>query len=978
MTIDGFPLVGPPPEDFETRKLRASAAIVLFGAQAPNVMKIGRFTLCSSLGVGGQGAVFKAHDELLDRTVALKRLTIADPERKARMHREGQALAKVTHVNVVQIYEVGEDETGRPFLVMALVEGQSLGEWLEASRRHWTEVVEVMCAVGDGLAAIHAQGVVHRDVKPENIVIDKDGTPKLVDFGIASVGEAAARSSEEPATYRTIAGTVGYMAPEHYEGLADTRSDQFSLCVTLYEALHGLRPPWSMTRSQAPPLGADVRAKTLGSDAVQGNPSDVAAITHGADSQRRAPVEGLEALPGQLLAVIGRGLRHDSSDRHEDMNALVRALRDTLPRGRRRVWPLLAFIGFVVAGGPAVWAAGGRPEPCDDREPAQLLWRDESKQAVREAFMRAEPAQGQQVFSAVDEMLTRAVTSLDARWNEACDSRGDTSARQLELAVLVSHRVSLTSIIDELGTEGASQLVDVPVRLAEPLARLELVKRRDSCDQAESVLSPTSHIEHIEGLRRRAQAEGIAGHYDVALAIGAKALELAGGESFGPMRARLHLEQGRFALEGLRFEDAIQSLDAARSLAETLGCDRLGAEALAMVAKADLLAPRGSLVRADEASRLALEKLDRIDADGPPLAEALKSRGLYLQHTNEYEQALEHYHRALQIWEAQDPATKSDRLGMADTMLNIGVTQAKQGNHTAAIETLHQAIGLREAALWSSHPSMYKLHASLSYRYLETGALEASRASLSRAIELATMGLGADNPRVAILHMAMARLLDRQHEFEEALRHANEADHILKAKHGERSLERLDALNAIGQICLDAGRYDQAVTALQTSLELLSTSGAEAREALATTRGMLARALSLRGDFDAAEPLFEVALATYEPDPSLHKSPFYPELLLSWGQHVLTRGKHEAAVPPLQRAVETWASLGDNPERLALTRWWLAQAMCPSAIDAARVSARAALDYYRELSTPASRKMSATIEAWLGRPCDERPTAASR
>jgi tetratricopeptide (TPR) repeat protein/predicted Ser/Thr protein kinase len=971
MTVDGIPLVGPPPEDFETRKLRARAAVALFGDQAPDVMKIGRFLLLSPLGMGGQGAVFKAHDEELDRPVALKRLTLADPESKARMRREGQALAKVTHPNVVQIYEVGEDETGRPFLVMALVEGQPLDEWLRESRRHWVKVVELMCAVGDGLAAIHAQGLIHRDVKPKNIVIDKDGTPKLVDLGIAMVGETTSRASEGSTKSQARAGTAGYMAPEHYEGRTDQRSDQFGLCVTLYEALHGLRPPWSMTRSQPPPLGDDPGGKTPHGQSFANEPSDIASVTV---PERRFLVEGLEKLPGGLLAILVRGLQHDPEDRYQDMAALVGALRGILPRPRRGR-PLTALAGLVVAGGTAIWATTAPQEPCEDRHPAQRLWSDGSKRTVLDAFTQADPANAQQTFSAVDEMLTTTTTSLDARWSEACDSQDDANARQLSLTAVQSDRAAFATIVEGLGTVDVSQIVEIPIRLAGPLGRLQAPGSPDLCDRTETILSPTLGLEHIEGLRRRAVAEGIAGRYDTAHALGVEALGLAKDETLGPVRARLHLDLGRLALEGLRFEEAIPALDAARSQAETLGCDRLGAEALALAAKAQLLAPRGSNARADQASQLALEKLDRIGAEGPPRAEALKSRGLYLQQARDYEGALDHYRRALQIWDMQDPQTKSDQLGVADTLLNVGVTQALQGDPAAAIATLDDAISIREHVLWPEHPSMYKLHASLSYRYMEMGDLPASRRSLSHAIALATEGLGSDNPRLSMLHMAMARLLDRQHEFEAALQHATKADEVLVANYGENGRERLDGLNTIGQVCMDARWYDRAIAALRKALEILASSEVSSAEDIATTRGLLARAYTLKGDVEAAEPLFIAAHQTFAADPLLQANPFFPELLLGWGQNLVARGKHAAAVRLLNQAVTLWEERGDNPERLAHARWWLARASCPSDEGRARQSAREALRYYRTMDTQAAEQMRSTIDAWLESACRELPTS---
>ncbi|MCA9712741.1 MAG: serine/threonine protein kinase, partial [Myxococcales bacterium] len=235
---------GPLVEDLETRRMRDAAGRALFDDDAPDLMRIGRFQIEGEIGTGGQGSVYLVRDPTLDRQVALKRLGMATSEHVARMRKEALALAQVSHDNVVKVFEVGEDETGRPFLVMELVEGHPLGEWLAQQRRHWTAVVDVFIAVGEGLSAIHAAGLVHRDVKPRNIVITDDGRAKLVDLGIATAAQLDDPSMERPTSPGDVPmGTWGYMAPEQWAGRASAHSDQFGFCVTLYEALHGVRPP---------------------------------------------------------------------------------------------------------------------------------------------------------------------------------------------------------------------------------------------------------------------------------------------------------------------------------------------------------------------------------------------------------------------------------------------------------------------------------------------------------------------------------------------------------------------------------------------------------------------------------------------------------------------------------------------------------------------------------------------------------------
>jgi len=259
--------------------------------------RIGRFAVLRQLGEGGMGVVYSAYDEELDRRVALKLLRPGrdnSPRNQARMQREARAMAKLSHPNVVQVYEVGRFES-QVFVAMEFVQGRTLGVWLRAQTRTWLEIVGVLVQAGRGLQAAHEAGVIHADFKPDNVLIDAEDRVRVVDFGLSrradpasaslraavststavasrsgstASGEAAAsspaaslslrpvpkphsdlddsgrlRPNEEPRSNARIAGTPAYMAPEqHRHSPADQRSDQFSFCVTLFTALHGQHP----------------------------------------------------------------------------------------------------------------------------------------------------------------------------------------------------------------------------------------------------------------------------------------------------------------------------------------------------------------------------------------------------------------------------------------------------------------------------------------------------------------------------------------------------------------------------------------------------------------------------------------------------------------------------------------------------------------------------------------------------------------
>ena len=212
--------------------------------------RVGRYVVLSRIGRGGMGTVFRAEDVELGRPVALKRLHAdADSESRARLVREARSAAQLQHPNVVTVHEVGED-AGTPFLAMELVDGVTLTAWLKETTRSWREIVDVVAQAGRGLSAAHERGLVHRDFKPDNVLVDRTGRARVADFGLARASDATPSQPTKHVSVDTrltatgsLAGTPAYMAPELVEGGApDTRSDQYAFAVTLYEALRGQHP----------------------------------------------------------------------------------------------------------------------------------------------------------------------------------------------------------------------------------------------------------------------------------------------------------------------------------------------------------------------------------------------------------------------------------------------------------------------------------------------------------------------------------------------------------------------------------------------------------------------------------------------------------------------------------------------------------------------------------------------------------------
>ncbi len=318
---------------------------------------LGRYVIENLAGEGGMGVVYVAHDPELDRQVALKVLHPShrddgdDAVKHKRLLREARALAKLAHPNVVAVYDVGVCDD-RVFVAMEFVHGSTLTQWTRSQKRTPREVLEVFAQAGRGLAAAHEAGLVHRDFKPDNVLLGNDGRVRVTDFGLAfqswaEAGDAppsrllgAGSPVSDVRTTRTgaLLGTPAYMAPEQLLGkAADARSDQFSFCVALYEALFDARP------------FADSETPTSADGAQLGKPLKMRHARSVSGAVRRALKRGLERVP---------------KNRFPTMDALLLALHPASPR------PLAYGAGALAGALGVVWALSQSPPVAQTSAPS--------------------------------------------------------------------------------------------------------------------------------------------------------------------------------------------------------------------------------------------------------------------------------------------------------------------------------------------------------------------------------------------------------------------------------------------------------------------------------------------------------------------------------------------------------------------------------------------------------------------------------
>ena len=416
--------------------------------------RVGRYVLRERLGAGAMGVVFTAHDPELQREIAIKllRSDLGDAAPRlpltARLLREAQAMARLAHPNVVAVHDVGwfGDHI---FIAMELVQGETLAQWLAAARRALGEVLAMFVAAGTGLAAAHAAGLVHRDFKPENVLVGRDGRVRVTDFGLADLADPATAPAPPGAATDTaaprgrlgwLAGTPFYMAPEQLAGEpVDARSDQFGFCVALYAAVTGKHP-----------LRQD-----------------------GASSERPPR----DRMPAWLWRTLRRGLAADRAQRYPAMDELLARLARG-PRRRHRIALAGAAAALVTAGAalaavrlagtPDVSAPDGTAAAAGPRceGAARLLagaWDPQRARAIEAAFHAAAGPAAAVEFAAASLLLDQYANRWIAMRTAACDrARGDLRAvdvvEDLRIDCLDARRSELGALTDRLAAGDRSVL----------------------------------------------------------------------------------------------------------------------------------------------------------------------------------------------------------------------------------------------------------------------------------------------------------------------------------------------------------------------------------------------------------------------------------------------------------------------------------------------------------------------------------------
>jgi tetratricopeptide (TPR) repeat protein/predicted Ser/Thr protein kinase len=795
-------------------------------------VQVGRFVVLGLVGRGGMGDVYAAHDPELDRKVAIKLLRGRanrgpTAEGRARLMREAQAIAKVSHPNVVVIYDVGTFD-GRVFIAMEFIEGATLGYWMQFQPRTLSEILEVFVAAGRGLESAHEKELVHRDFKPDNVMVGKDGQVRVMDFGLARLAIDREKSSsegpggspllsmaeldEDPMSTRILAqatpnwplgtttpweditragaivGTPAYMAPEQFQGAAtDARTDQFSFCVALYEALYSVRP------------FAAQNFQELTTNVLTG--------------QIRPEPEG-SVVPASIRRALLRGLSTRPEDRFPSMNALLAQLQqEPAWSGVRR------FAVGAAAKLAGVWEA---PEVGHDGEA-------EAKAAVRRAFL----ATGKPYAAAAFEATSRILDRFARRWTDlyvdACEAthvRGDQSPEILDLRMMALGDAleDLRALCHQL-RQATPDTVENAVNAATALGTLERcadVKLLRAIVRPPEDAATRAEVEELRvrlaGVRALARLGRVSEGLKAAVALERDARRVG----YAPLLAEVLFICGMMRFEVSDVDEATRTVEDAAWTAELCRHDEVAAEAAA------------SLVY------MTGHVQSRFDAG--------------------------------EIW-SRHAETVLRRIGGHDLVRgwlfnNRGAMRATQGRLREAIEDMHQAIGAKEKALGPDDADVGSSVGNTAIYLDELGETEQAVEFTERAVRIMEGALGQDHPKVAIQLANLAELRNRLGRFEEARVPAERALAIFERETDPEGIYVTYPLAALGLSHLGAGRFREAVPPLARAVRIR-----DAREKVLAKLGevhfALARALGGAGeDLAAARALALRARNEYREAPA--------------------------------------------------------------------------------------------------------------
>jgi tetratricopeptide (TPR) repeat protein/predicted Ser/Thr protein kinase len=839
---------------------------------------IGRYQIQSVLGTGAMGIVYEAIDPQLERRVAIKLLRSAS--QRVRLLREATAAAQISHPNVIAVFDAGVAD-GEVFMAMELIRGATLRQWLAAGERTWREILEVGVAAGRGIAAIHAAGLVHRDIKPDNVLVADSGRIVVTDLGLVRLERGAATEARLDLTQTgAILGTPAYAAPEQLDADADAdaRCDQFSYCATLFEAFTGARP---------------FEAKTLAElrEAIDRGPP---------------PIAG--ELPPAVTAAIARGLAADPAARWPTLDVLVAELARVLAPRHRGRWIAIGGIGLAAAAAAIVFAATRTPAagPRCDAGAGELarVWNPTVRGEISAAFGGAKAKYAASAWTATAQALDGYGAKWSAAYDAACVATNVhhvQSPAMLDLRVqcLDRRRVELGALLDVFAKSApVDQAADAVAALTSP----------DACGDAE-LLAATDAMPDAPALRQQvtaaratlahASALAAAGEYKPALAQ-VRALAAAHVD-FAPFTAELEAEHARIATDMRELDEAKTALDAAMLAAER------GREHV-IRAQVYLGLAYIAMQKGDNAGALA--QLDRADAviagAGGAAANRAKVedyRGNALAALDRLDEANAALAKSVALYEQGEGR---ESISLASPLTIQAFVANQRGDLATAVKLLERALAIQLKALGPDHPRVAIAHTNLAFNLSAADRLDEAQQHAEAGRAIFARSLGENSELYAEASRSLAGILERRGEHAKSEAIARDVVAKLAATTGRESVRYGNAVEDLAQAVRSQHRFDEALALRREALAVREKALPPGHPALVASLVDLGEALVDVGRCKDALAIYARAQAAAD-GPDI--PPYLPVAArLGRGHCLVATGQKAAALPILREAV---ARLGE-------------------------------------------------------------------
>jgi serine/threonine protein kinase/tetratricopeptide (TPR) repeat protein len=955
---------------------------------------VDRYVVVDHVASGGMASVYRAFDPDLNRQVALKLVAgrgtsneKGDPDRhvddevagvRERLLREAQGLARLSHPNVVPIYDVGV-VGGDVFLAMELIEGKTLRAWLREghSRR---ETLAVVIAAGEGLAAAHHAGLVHRDFKPDNVLIGNDGRVRVVDFGLVKpatsegatedlgtaswdhpLGETISQTPSVPTAWvsgahaeptgnrltspltqaGTIMGTPSYMAPEQHLGRrTDPATDQFAFCVTLYEALYRRRPFDGKS------------ARIYRANVCEGRVTPAPAKSH---------------VPARLRRILLRGLAVRREDRFPSMTVLLGELRKD-PRRRLRL-AALAAVMVALAGLSVFGLTRSRRPPvpvcagAGDRLGG--LWSDERRRAVKTAFGESGRPDAAATADRFDAVISRFGRDLSAMRVDVCEAthvRGEQSEALLDrrMRCLDQKRARVAGLVDLAAGRPDGEMVDRIVPAALTLTSLAGCGPSEVAAAVPLPDDPTTRarIDALGAMVARAEALEEAGAYADALALVTKALPEIEGLGYAPLHAAALTRRGSLEDKRGDYDQALATLTKALPIAGASRDPRQITEVwiLQIWVLGIHLKQTASALALEPSAQVAVQLADDDVLLGARVTERIALVHLY---GGDYDQSLAYLERTLA---AKQRVLPEGDMGIVETLNNLGAVRFKLNHLAAAQADFTRALAVYERVLGPRHPEVAAILYNLGHIYSVRGDDAAAEQVLRRAATIETERLGANHPDLAPTLGMLGRVLARRGRFAEAHEALGRTLVILEAAYGPGHAATVTAHVDLGGVYLFEGDTERAEVEVRRALGI-------AEQAFGPNDPRLSGPLTKLGDIERKRGRFAPAAERYQRavrllDDAKRTLGLWPALVGLAACHLELKRPADA-VAPLERALTLLDAAEATQGLVAEPAFLLTQALWASKGDPvrARELARRAKAGYEAGGDPAGAR---AVAAWLG------------